>query len=133
LDFRTLEWHILSGFERTPLKTFVTLKAKIIIVLSASVCLFAWWAVPTFIRVRNTPSANPCVNNLRLIDSGKTQWALEHNMTNGADVTWKDILPYIGRGSEGQMPHCPEGGVYILGKIGEPPRCSLGGTHTLPN
>jgi hypothetical protein len=71
-------------------------KAKFVIIFSAVVCLLAWWAVPIFIRARTTPSANACANNLRLIDSGKAQWALEHNKTNGAYVTWKDNFHTLG-------------------------------------
>jgi hypothetical protein len=105
-----------------------------VVTASAIVCLIAGWAIPNFIRARATPASNACVNNLRLIDSAKAQWALEHHKTNGAPVTWKDVLPYIGRGAEGEMPRCPEGGIYILGKIGEPPKCSMGGRqHTLPD
>jgi hypothetical protein len=25
---------------------------------------------------------------------------------------------------------CPQGGAYLLSRVGQPPRCSFGGTHT---
>jgi hypothetical protein len=40
----------------------------------------------------------------------------------------------IGRGPELKMPKCPNGGVYIVGKLGELPKCSIGGPrHTFPS
>jgi hypothetical protein len=105
---------------------------KIIITVIVG-CVFAGWAIPNFIRARATKASNPCIINLRLLEAGKEQWAIEHNKTNGADVTWKDVLPYIGRGPADQIPKCPDGGVYILGKVGEQPKCSIGGMgHVLP-
>jgi hypothetical protein len=58
---------------------------------------------------------------------------LEHNKTNGAAVTWNDILPYTERGPVGEIPRCPKGGVYTIGKVGDEPTCSIGGEHSLPH
>jgi hypothetical protein len=103
-------------------------KITTIIVLGV-VCLFAIWAIPLFIRARSTKASNPCINNLRMLEEGKAQWAEEHKKTNGAAVTWADVLPYIGRGN-GQIPKCPDGGIYTLGRVGETPTCSIPG-HVL--
>jgi len=52
---------------------------------------------------------------------------LENLRTTGDSVAWSDVTPYI------KVPLvCPRGGTYILGRVGEQPRCSIGGTHTLP-
>ena len=40
--------------------------------------------------------------------------------------TWADIKPYMGRGPEGGIPKCPQGGVYIIGRLDEDPTCSIG-------
>ena len=73
-----------------------------------------------------------CINHLRQIDAAKQQWALKNNKTNGP-VTWNDVLPYMGRNTRKAMPLCPQGGTYILGNIGDLPKCSSGGDHhTLP-
>ena len=38
---------------------------------------------------------NPCVNNLRVLDGAKQQWALENRLNKGDPVAWDDIKPYI--------------------------------------
>jgi hypothetical protein len=82
-------------------------------------------AVPNFIRARTTTAKNACINSLRQIDGAKQQWALENNITTNAQPSWNDILPYLGRGTNTKMPHCPHGGTYTIGRVDEPPRCSV--------
>jgi hypothetical protein len=74
---------------------------------------------------------NACINNLRLIDSAKQQWALEARKTNTDTPTEDDLRPYLGRGAKGEMPSCPDGGAYTFGAVGEKPTCSVQG-HALP-
>ena len=87
-----------------------------------------------------TSPANACINILRQIDAAKNQWALEHNEKSDDVVTIDDIKPYIEReiydryiklDPNGNLPRCPSGGIYKIGKIGEPPTCSLG-TNVTP-
>jgi len=33
-------------------------------------------AIPNFVKARNTAQMNACINNLRMIDGAKQQWAL---------------------------------------------------------
>jgi hypothetical protein len=69
-------------------------------------------------------SAQPCWHKLVNIESAKEQWATETKTPPGAAVTIDDILPYLQ-----QMPTCHVAGAkYILGKIGEEPRCTVHGT-----
>ena len=95
--------------------------------------LLAWvWAVPKYVRAHSMSSMDACINNLRLIDGAKQEWALEYGKTSNDVPTMDDLRVYMGRGSAGEIPHCPAGGTYIPGKIGEPPRCSIGGpSHSL--
>jgi cell division protein FtsB len=74
---------------------------------------------------------NACVNNLRLIDSAKQQWALEHQKQAADTPAWSDLQPYIGRGTNGELPACPSGGTYVIGAVGEKPQCNVA-THVLP-
>jgi DNA repair exonuclease SbcCD ATPase subunit len=74
---------------------------------------------------------NACINNLRLIDSAKQQWALENKKQAADTPTWEDLRPYIGRGPNGDLPTCPDGGVYTIGTVGEKPTCGTAG-HVLP-
>jgi len=85
------------------------------------------------IRARSETASIACVNNLRNIVASKQQWALEHHKASDTLPTWADILPYMGAGTAGQMPHCPDGGVYTIGRLNENPKCSIGGpSHALP-
>jgi DNA repair exonuclease SbcCD ATPase subunit len=74
---------------------------------------------------------NACVNNLRLIDAAKQQWALENKKQTTDTPAWDDLKPYLGRGPNGEMPSCPSGGTYTVGTVGERPTCSVPG-HALP-
>ena len=81
--------------------------------------------VPTFVRATLSSSSNACINNLRLIDSAKDQWALEQNAPKSAAPTFADLQTYLGHGSQGELPKCPEGGKYTLGRMDQEPTCSL--------
>ena len=74
---------------------------------------------------------NACINNLRLIDSAKQQWALENKKPNTETPTWDDLRPYIGKGPNGDLPACPDGGTYTIGTVAEKPACNIAG-HVLP-
>jgi hypothetical protein len=109
--------------------------------------LFFWISanMPGFIKEPVTSPANACINNMRQIEGAKTQWALEHNANSNGAVTINDIRPYIEHehnnlfiklDAKGNLPKCPSGGTYTIGKVGEPVTCSLGTTvtpaHVLP-
>jgi membrane protein involved in colicin uptake len=74
---------------------------------------------------------NACINNLRLIDAAKQQWALENKKLATDTPEVSDLQPYVGRGTNGEMPSCPDGGTYTFGTIGERPVCTIP-THVLP-
>ena len=108
------------------------------------------YAVPRGVRLTRMPGAatptrpaaspgastevnqrNACINNLRQIDAAKNEWALEKGKPNGTPVTEADIKPYIKLDANGNLPTCPSGGKYTIGKVGEKPTCSIPG-HELP-
>jgi outer membrane lipoprotein-sorting protein/predicted RNase H-related nuclease YkuK (DUF458 family) len=80
---------------------------------------------------KETSQRNVCINNLRQIDAAKNEWALEKGKANGTAVTEDDIKPYIKLDADGNLPKCPSGGTYTIGKVGEKPTCSIPG-HQLP-
>jgi len=115
-------------------KPFIIILAVIAVVILAV-------GVPNFIRARSSRAAAPCINRLRQIDAAKQQWMLEQSKTTNDTPIWSDLFPYIAPSFTNSYwtngrPVCPEGGVYILGRIGEPPTCSLGkqdpNHHALP-
>lgn len=84
-------------------------------------------AVPNFVKARDTSRARSCVGNLKQIDSGKEQYAMEAHLADGAAVAWADLVPdYIKR-----QPACASGGAYTVANIGTDPTCSTGGSHSL--
>lgn len=105
-----------------------------------SLCLIGILLVavmPYFIRTHFPSAANGCLNNLRQIDAAAHQFALENHKTNGEAIKYPDDLtPYVKLNSQGKIPECPGGGIYIIKKIGDTPICSLGTTvtpaHVLP-
>ena len=73
-------------------------------------------------------AANPCLNNLRIIEGAKDQWALENKKGVGDAMSAQDILPYLRNNA---LPVCPQGGVYTLNAVGALSTCSVPG-HVLP-
>jgi hypothetical protein len=102
----------------------------------ATIGLFVWLIVIPNLRPAQVGSGIACINNLRQFDGTKQEWALETGHTNlDTVVTENDIKPYVKLASNGNLPKCPQGGIYTIGKLGEPPTCSLGKTnrnHVLP-
>lgn len=82
-------------------------------------------------QIKQKQNADACVNNLRLYDSAKQQWALENRKQSTDTPTLDDLRPYLGRGANGEMPTCPDGGTYVMGTVGEKPTCS-NAAHVLP-
>jgi plasmid maintenance system killer protein len=64
-------------------------------------------AIPNFVRARQTSQTNACINNLRIIDAAKQQWALETQDHHRYAELGTDLQPYLGRGAAGELPYCP--------------------------
>ena len=105
------------------------MKRKLIIGFISVVLVFllAVILIPNFINSKTVSSQNSCENNLRLLDGSKQQWSLEYHKTTNDVATMEDLLPYL----KGPVT-CPEGGTYILERVGESPKCSIGGRHKAP-
>jgi len=80
-----------------------------IMIVVAIIGLLAAIAIPNFVRARTTSQMNACINNLRLIDAAKQQWALEQRQSAGATISTggTELQPYLGHGSAGELPTCP--------------------------
>ena len=66
-----------------------------IMIVVAIIGLLAAIAVPNFVQARTTARKNACINNLRLIEAAKEQYALEANVASGGAVTAANIDPYL--------------------------------------
>ena len=108
-------------------------------IVVAIIGMLAAIAIPNFIRARTTSQQNACINNLRLIDSSKQQWALEQRRQSGDTPASTDLQPYLGRGAAGELPTCPVDTTYTFttsytpGNVASKPVCNLvSSTHILP-
>jgi len=106
-----------------------------IMIVVAIIGLLAAIAIPNFVRARSTSQQNACINNLRLIDAAKQQWALERGQPSSATPTLNadpvtGLQPYLGRGAAGEVPFCPldsaQAGAYTIGAVSNKPTCTLG-------
>jgi hypothetical protein len=87
-------------------------------------------ALSSFVRARNQSEQNACIGNLRIIDAGKEQWALEKHRSVGHVVT-TEVDDYI-KGDT--MPWCPSGGTYTYNEHQRNPTCNITmpTSHRLP-
>jgi cellobiose-specific phosphotransferase system component IIC len=108
-------------------------RTVIVLVIVALAVIVVAAGLPWFVHIRTTSAVNACMNNLLQLDRAKNQWALEGSKTTNDTPSWEEIWPYLGSGgTNGITLTCPKGGTYILGRVGEHPRCSMGGLgHTL--
>jgi type II secretory pathway pseudopilin PulG len=112
-----------------------------IMIVVAIIGLLAAIAIPNFVRARTTSQMNACINNLRLIDSAKQQWALEQRQVNTSVPQGTDLQPYLGHGANGELPTCPADSSatptfttsYTAQNVGTKPTCNIvAATHILP-
>jgi type II secretory pathway pseudopilin PulG len=75
-------------------------------IVVAIIGLLAAIAIPNLVRARTTSQTNLCIDNLRMLDAAKQQWALEFGQVSTAVPAGSDIQPYLGRGN-GELPVCP--------------------------
>jgi prepilin-type N-terminal cleavage/methylation domain-containing protein len=108
-----------------------------IMIVVAIIGLLAAIAIPNFVKARATSQANACINNLRQIDSGAQQFALEARKKTGDAISYPtDLTPYIKLNNNNSVPPCPAGGNYDCATVGNAPTCDLSDTvtpsHILP-
>jgi hypothetical protein len=87
--------------------------------------------LPALAKAKGKAQNINCVNNLKQIELAKKMWAMDNNKKDADTPTEQDLLSYLGRGPNGQFLACPQGGTYIIGSVGEKPRCTIPG-HVLP-
>jgi hypothetical protein len=112
----------------------------------AVVFIIAWFVIPgSYVGDPWTSPANACINNLRRICVAKEEWALANPTKTNEVITIDDIRPYLQHDIDpeghpylkldenGNLPKCPSGGIYTIGKLNVPPTCSIGTNAEQPH
>jgi prepilin-type N-terminal cleavage/methylation domain-containing protein len=87
-----------------------------IMIVVAIIGLLAAIAIPNFVRAREIAQLNSIVNNLRIVEGAKDQWALENKKGTGDTAADTDLAPYMKNNK--MPPTTVVGETYITGIIG---------------
>ena len=84
-----------------------------IMIVVAIIAILSAIAIPNFMAARSKSRANACKANMRQIDSGLEQYAMDALKTNGDGVSMGNIVPtYIKK-----TPACQAGGIYGASEV----------------
>jgi hypothetical protein len=91
-------------------------------------------ALPNYVHARQAArdeeQRSACLANLKEIDSGVQQWALENHKTENDPVHPEDVVGYL---KSGKIPTCPSGGTYTTTSASYYTRCSKHGDVGSPS
>lgn len=108
----------MNGFTLRNRRGFTLVEIMVVILIIGVLLAIA---LPTFTRSSNSSRAKACMSNLRQIDSGKSQYAMDQKLTAGAAVAWNNLVPHYVK----TQPACPSGGTYAIGVIDTKPTCTI--------
>ena len=74
-------------------------------------------------KARTQSQTNACINNLRMIEAGKEQWALAKKKAQGDPVTESEVLEYVK--NPASATNCPAGGTITFSAIGTNASCTV--------
>src|SRR2546429_7343463 len=83
-----------------------------IMIVVAIIGLLAAIAIPNFVKARENAQLNSILNNLRIIDGAKDQWALENKKGTGDTADWTTATTGIGGFFKGARGKKNAGGNY---------------------
>jgi len=95
-----------------------------IMIVVAIIGLLAAIAIPNFVKARQTAQTNGCIANLKQIDGGVQQWAIENKKTSTDTPTATEVAAYL---KGGAIPSCPGGGSYTIQSVSQNPLCNVTG------
>ena len=113
---------VIMRTRQSPQAAFTLTEIMIVVTV---IGLLAVMAMPAFARARARSAQTLCTSNLRRIDDAKAQWAMDTSKGLGVQPDDEDLFGptlYIRT-----KPQCAAGGQYDLGKIKEPPTCTVAG------
>ncbi len=120
---------LLAHFKTVAPKEFAPRPRRLItlpvaVAAVAAVMILASMVLPSLSRAKQKSQQNAIINNLRLLDSSKHQWALEQRKSDTDVPTLEDLKHYFGRGAVDELPRVA-GETYYLGAVGQPPVAQL--------
>lgn len=114
-------------------KGFSLIELMIVVMI---IGLLAVLSIPNLYKAWTTARKNVCINNLKQIESAKTQWGIENNKPETDTPRLTDLDPYIKGGTIELI--CPAGGTtfedsYKINNIRTDPECLIDpASHNLP-
>jgi len=114
-----------------------TLATSIVAMLAGALLILLLWAAGSAIFEwpllwHYAGKDYSCAEILLHIEGSKRVWARETGQTNGAPVDPVQLERHFrtkGYFSGGEWLHCPSGGTYTYGNLGQLPTCSLANNH----
>ena len=89
-----------------------------IMIVVAIIGLLAAIAIPNFVKARENAQLNSILNNLRIIEGAKDQWALEQKKGTGDTLDWSTGTAGIADYLKGATVKNVVGETYTLGAVG---------------
>ena len=87
-----------------------------IMIVVAIIGLLAAIAIPNFVKARENAQLNSIINNLRIIEGAKDQWALENKKGTGDSTDLATISDYL----KGATVKVVVNETYTTGAVGTP-------------
>lgn len=101
-------------------------KSKLIVSLVGITIAGAWLFVFSLKPQSSHSDEFACLKNLRAIQIAKEYWMRDNHKSRDDVPVWDDLKTTLAMA--GPSLKCPDGGTYTIGKVGDPPACSIG-TH----
>lgn len=97
-----------------------------IMIVVGIVGILASIAIPYYMKSRIQTNAKSCINNLRILEDAKAQYAIEYKKTNADSITISDLTAYLRNPNATRCPSTDdeyEIGGSASGAIGSPITC----------
>lgn len=104
-------------------KGFTLVEIMIVVVI---IGVLAVLAMPYYAKSRIQANAKACINNLRILEDAKCQFAIENKKANTSPYTISDLMPYL---RNPETAFCPttgqtySAGTSGVGPVSAPPVC----------
>ena len=106
-------------------------RALILAVLCAAAVFVVAVAPVSCASARTSAQSKACLRNRGMIRNIKSDWARSFGITNLDVAPETTVTNQFGwKQQRGDRPQCPAGGRYWVGRLRDPPRCSMLG-HAL--